>query len=120
MYGPRMAGGGGCRADRMSRKVPKVGMGDSSSSSDTDGPSLGSDLCMFLKALSLLTQLLLRMTISISEFIASTSHGVWGLGGRCCVCPRSCGAGARDERVFPRSAFTVMVSQGKRGNGGRE
>ena len=60
----------------MPKKVSKVGMVDSTLSSKMVGPSLGSDLGMFLKELSLLTQLLLRMTVCIRVFIVSMPHGV--------------------------------------------
>ena len=69
MYRPGIAGGGGCRVDWMSKKVPKVGMGDSSLSSEMVGPSLGSDLHIFLMELSLLTQLLLRITIVVHRYV---------------------------------------------------
>ena len=61
--GMRGPGVGGCKVDWMSKNVAKVGTGDSILSSKTVRHSLVSDLCMFLKELSLLTWLLLRMIV---------------------------------------------------------
>src|SRR5882724_4620289 len=62
-------------ADWISMIVPKVCMGDSSSLSEMETASLGSNLCMCQKALSLLTQVLFSSTIVISAFIALTPFG---------------------------------------------
>ena len=64
------------RVARIFKKVPNVGTGDSSSSSETEVASLGLDLHNLQKAFNFLTWLLFRMPVEINMFIESIPFSV--------------------------------------------